>query len=159
MNELNASCWTKSAYDVSSQCDLQVNNMCEAFNKFILELRDKPIINLMEGIKVYLMQRIVSQMEKMLRYNGPICPKIQEIYEKIKREAGGWTPEWCGDDQYSLFEVSKNFEKFVVNINKRTCSCRKWDLNSIPCCHGVACLWQNNYNPEAYVAACYRYIV
>lgn len=133
--------------------------MCEAFNKFILELRDKPIINLMEGIKVYLMQRIVSQMEKMLRYNGPICPKIQEIYEKIKREAGGWTPEWCGDDQYSLFEVSKNFKKFVVNINKRTCSCRKWDLNSIPCCHGVACLWQNNYNPEAYVAACYRYIV
>lgn len=38
--------WTRSAYSTHTQCDLQVNNMCEAFNGAILEYRDKPIINL-----------------------------------------------------------------------------------------------------------------
>jgi len=37
-----ASKWTRSAYRTNTQCDLQVNNMSEAFNKTILDIHDKP---------------------------------------------------------------------------------------------------------------------
>jgi len=86
--------------------------MCEAFNKCILELRGKPIINLVEGIKVYLMMRIVRIREMMLKYCGPTYPKIQLILANIEKDAKAWTLTLCGDDQISLFEVSKNFQKF-----------------------------------------------
>ena len=45
-----------------------------------------------------------------------------------------------------------------MNINSRKCSCRKWELTGIPCCHAVACLWHNNYKPENYVVDWYKYV-
>ena len=78
--------------------------------------------------------------EMMLKYCGPTYPKIQLILANIEKDAKAWTLTLCGDDQISLFEVSKNFQKYVVNINNRKCSCRKWKLTEISCCHAVACL-------------------
>lgn len=92
----------------------------------------------------------------MRRYRGSICPRIQQVLEKNKRDAEGWAPNWVGDDGYSLFEVRRDPDKYVVNLSERSCSCRKWDLTGIPCCHGVACMWHNNYAPEDYVSIHYR---
>ncbi|RDY11933.1 hypothetical protein CR513_03346, partial [Mucuna pruriens] len=43
-------------------CDLQVNHMCESFNRTFLEYKDKPIISLVEGIKFYMTNRIAKHL-------------------------------------------------------------------------------------------------
>ncbi|MCI17653.1 defensin/CCP-like protein, partial [Trifolium medium] len=58
MKDVPPAMWTRSHFKLDTQSDLQVNNMCEAFNRAILEYRDKPIITLLEGIKHYLTKRI-----------------------------------------------------------------------------------------------------
>jgi hypothetical protein len=73
MCDLPASMWTRAAFSTHTCCDLQVNNMCEAFNSAILEYRDKPIISLVEGLKFYMTNRIVKLRDYMLRYEGDIC--------------------------------------------------------------------------------------
>ena len=50
LERLNPTAWTRYAFKVNTKCDLQVNNMCEAFNNVIMVYRDKPIITLLEGI-------------------------------------------------------------------------------------------------------------
>ena len=50
LDKLNPGAWTRSAFKLNTKCDLQVNNMWEAFNKAIIEYIDKPIISLLEGI-------------------------------------------------------------------------------------------------------------
>lgn len=40
--------------------------------------------------------------EQMMRYKGTICPKVQLIVEKNKKDIVGWTPNWSSGDQYSL---------------------------------------------------------
>ena len=50
LERLNPAAWTRSTFKVNTKCDLQVNNMCEAFNNVIMEYRDRPIITLREGI-------------------------------------------------------------------------------------------------------------
>jgi len=47
LEKLNPASWTRSAFKLSTKCDLQVNNMCEEFNNVIMEYRDKPIITLL----------------------------------------------------------------------------------------------------------------
>lgn len=158
MMDIPPKMWSRSAYSSHTQCDLQVNNMCEAFNSAILEYMDKIIINLIEGLKFYITNLFVSKRDKMLRYKGNICPLIQLMLEKANREADGWLPTWAGDDAYALFEVSKDVDRYVVNLGERTCSCRKWDLSGIPCCHAVAVTWYNNYVLEDFVETYYRYI-
>lgn len=52
------------------------NNLCESFNAYILEVRSKSIITMMESIKVSLMERIVNRRNKTRREleNSVVCP-------------------------------------------------------------------------------------
>jgi len=108
--------WSRSAFSTRTQCDLQVNNMCEAFNRAILGLREKPVITLLEGIKHYITVRIVKQRQMLERYNGEICPKIQVLIEKNKRSAGGWKATWHGDMEMVNFSVTNETDKYIVNL-------------------------------------------
>lgn len=158
MMEVPAKMWSRSAFSTDTVCDLKVNNMCEAFNRAILEWRDKPIITLIEGLKYYITNRIVKQRELMLKYRGAICPMIQQKLEVNKQKADNWIPMWNGDGGYTLFEVSRSqTDKHAVNLARKTCSCRRWDLSGIPCCHAITCMWHNHVAPEEYVHPCYRY--
>ncbi|XP_057415441.1 uncharacterized protein LOC130710255 [Lotus japonicus] len=149
--------WTRSAYSPHTHCDLQVNNMCEAFNRSILEHRDKPIITLLEGIKFYLTNRIVKQKDLMLRWrNSQLCPMIQQKLNTVKDHSHSWRPNWNGDIGDGLFEVQRDNDKYAVNLVQRTCACRRWDLTGIPCVHVVACMWYNNHIPENYVDISYK---
>lgn len=156
MCEVPPSMWTRAAYNIDTYCDLQVNNMCEAFNRAILEYRDKLIISLIDGLKFYMTNRIVKQRDLMLRYGGNICPMIQQNLEKSKKQADGWSPIWCGGIDYALFEVLNSRDKYVVDLKNKTYFCRRWDLSGIPCYHAVSCMWFNNNNPEDFVSAYYR---
>lgn len=156
MSQYAPGMWSRAGYSTHTNCDLQVNNMCEAFNFAIIDLRDLPIISLVEGLKFYISNRIVKLRDYMLRYQGDICPMIKKIVEKAKKDAVGWSPHWCGDRDYSLFSVTDGIDTYVVNLIERTCACRKWDLTGIPCCHVIAAIYYNQANPEDYVAHWYR---
>nr|XP_027190523.1 uncharacterized protein LOC113786690 [Cicer arietinum] len=127
--QLPPSMWTRSAFRTDTQCDLQVNNMCEAFNMAVLEYRDKPIITLLEGLKHYI---------------------------TAKRAAGCWFATWHGDDDFNLFSVTNGVDTYTVNLHTKTCACSKWDLTGIPCCHALVCIWHNKADPESYVSPYYR---
>ncbi|GJT31020.1 mutator type transposase [Tanacetum coccineum] len=43
-----------------AKCDLLINNICEVFNRQLVDGRDQPIITCLEYIKEYLMKRIVK---------------------------------------------------------------------------------------------------
>jgi hypothetical protein len=159
MSQYAPGMWSRAGYSTHTNCDLQVNNMCEAFNFAIIDLRDLPIISLVEGLKFYISNRIVKLRDYMLRYQGDICPMIKKIVEKAKKDAVGWSPHWCGDRDYSLFSVTDGIDTYVVNLIERTCACRKWDLTGIPCCHVIAAIYYNQANPEDYVAHWYRLVI
>ncbi|XP_057417051.1 uncharacterized protein LOC130711447 [Lotus japonicus] len=151
MKQIPIKQWSRAGYSTYPKCDLQVNNMCEAFNRAILEYRDKPIINMLEGLKFYLTNRIVKQRDMVIRYQGDLCPTIQKKLEVSKRDAAAWLPLSAGDPRNSLFEVTNGTWKYAVNLDAKSCACRRWDLTGIPCCHVVACIWYNNTRPEDFV--------
>ncbi|XP_016902695.1 uncharacterized protein LOC107991823 [Cucumis melo] len=57
-------------------------------------------------------------------------------------------------DQHE-FEVHHRKEQFVVNILNRTCSCRQWDLDLIPCSHACIALSTRNLNLHLYTDKLY----
>ena len=44
----------------------------------------------------------------------------------------------------------------MVNLTRKCCTCRVWDLKRISCKHGVAAIYKNLERPEDYVHACFR---
>ncbi|CAL8170158.1 unnamed protein product [Prunus armeniaca] len=68
LSRLDLMQWCKSHFKTHSKCDIPLNNMCEAFNKSILDARDKPIITLHERIRYYIMLLIANRKEAMEKW-------------------------------------------------------------------------------------------
>lgn len=60
--------WSKSHFSIWTKCDMLLNNLCECFNKYILEARGNPILTMMETIRTQLMQRIAIKKEAVEKY-------------------------------------------------------------------------------------------
>ncbi|OMO49392.1 Transposase, MuDR, plant [Corchorus olitorius] len=87
-----------------SKCDVIDNNMCECFNGVILEARHKPIISMLEDIRVYVMRRIVRNKKAGEKWKTNYGPRIIAKLEKIKTRAAKWEVEWNGDEEREDYE-------------------------------------------------------
>ena len=66
---------------------LLANNLSESFNAMILETRDKPILAMLEWIRVRLMTKQYKKMKGIEKYTRKVCPNIQDKLEKLKHES------------------------------------------------------------------------
>ena len=80
--------------------------MCESFNATILEVREKPIIKLLELVRGYIMKRIVSNREATSKWKNPVGPKFWKLLESSKTLAMDCISDYCGDMK---FEVCSTF--------------------------------------------------
>lgn len=78
--------WARSHFSTWPKCDMLLNNLYATFNNVILKTRDKPIITMLEIIRVIMMKRIHTQRDKVMRSNGEICPFVQKILENNKKK-------------------------------------------------------------------------
>ncbi|GJW94568.1 mutator type transposase [Tanacetum coccineum] len=118
-----------------AKCDLLINNICEVFNRQLVDGRDQPIITCLEYIREYLMKRIVVVQKVIAKTVGPLTPSVTKMPYK---------------------------DEYVVNMDRRVCSCRKWELTGIPCKDVVAAIYNMSENlvgvgiSEQWVHAAYR---
>jgi len=85
--------WSRSRFTPGAQCDTIVNNMSEAFNSVLVSTRTKPIIKMLEEIRLYLMNRWAANREKCQRYRRAICPKIYSRFESESKMTKNWIPK------------------------------------------------------------------
>ncbi|XP_075650040.1 uncharacterized protein LOC142620568 [Castanea sativa] len=119
----------------------------------ILKSRDKPILAMLEWIRVRLMTRLYAKKEGIEKYARKLCPSIQDKLEKLKVESRPFSATPVGS---FLYEVASQYERHVVDLVKKTCSCRYWDLNGIPCKDAITTIYTNIDIPEAYTHPCYH---
>ncbi|KAH7849908.1 hypothetical protein Vadar_024820 [Vaccinium darrowii] len=120
--------WSRHAFSGNSKTDTLLNNLCEGFNSTILEAREKPIISMVEDIRIYLMLRFHKNRTLIETVEGVLCPVIQKRLNKEITYSGKWTPLWSGDLK---FEVKGFFDTFTIDLEE--CSYRKWLLTESVC--------------------------
>ncbi|CAJ2636458.1 unnamed protein product [Trifolium pratense] len=94
--------WSKSYFTPEAKCDTLVNNMSEAFNSVIVGARAKPIVTMLEEIRVYMMERWETNRQKIGRYVESILPNIKKKLERETSFSNNWMVRPAG---YELFEV------------------------------------------------------
>ncbi|XP_060216806.1 uncharacterized protein LOC132644243 [Lycium barbarum] len=53
------------------------------------------------------------------------------------------------------FEIREGLYQHIVDISRRQCSCRVWQLKGIPCEHALAAIQFKRYDPLGYIDHCY----
>ncbi|KAL5574783.1 hypothetical protein UlMin_016482 [Ulmus minor] len=151
LSEKNPTHWCTTFLREETKCDMICNNMCEAFNSAIMQARDKPIITLLEMIRNYMMKRLSRKRAEIEKWKHPVGPKVFKYVEKMKSQSVYCTPVFSGNHTFQVQAGLHN--QYVVDLERRTCACRKWQLVGIPCSHAMSVLLTSHMNPFDYVDA------
>ncbi|GJZ52731.1 hypothetical protein Tco_0607616, partial [Tanacetum coccineum] len=141
--------WSRAFFETDRACDAVENGISECFNSLIVDARKKPIINMLEDIRIYIMERQKRMRDKHVLWSDEICPNIRKKVEIIKDKHRDWRVIPSGG---SKFEVRNGYEAFKVDEMNMTCSCRQWQLTGIPCAHGCAAIYFLHKDPDKYVS-------
>ena len=145
--------WARAYFGKEACSDAVENNMCEAFNGTIIEARCKTLIYMLEDIRLTVMVRMQKRRDAMKLWDDVYCPKTRFTLEKNKKEHRFWSTTYSGNNQ---FEVKNGPHGYVVDLNEKTCSCRLWELNGIPCPHSVSAIYYMKDDPDKYVSDWYK---
>ncbi|XP_017416406.1 uncharacterized protein LOC108327185 [Vigna angularis] len=107
----------RSRFTSTTQCDTLVNNMSEAFNSVLVNTRTKPIITMLEEIRLYMMKRWATNRSRVTSFKSSICPKILSRLQKEALLTKNWIPRLL-----EVRHVSQSGDKFVVDIDQYSCS-------------------------------------
>jgi len=86
--------WSRSRFTSQAICDTLVNNMSEAFNSVIIDARTKPIVSMLEDIRIYLMKRWAKNRKKVKGFKGSICPRITTRLREESALTKNWIPRY-----------------------------------------------------------------
>lgn len=76
--ERNLSNWTKSHLRTHSKNDILTNNLCEVFNKMLINDKEKLIMARLKDMQLGFMTRIEKCRTKMGMCRGRLCPRIKK---------------------------------------------------------------------------------
>ncbi|KAM3382251.1 hypothetical protein P3S68_007824 [Capsicum galapagoense] len=105
------------------------NNFTESFNSWILESRGKPILKMLEEIRVKIINRLREKKIEVSKWKEDFNPKCMELFTAKKKIAQFCTVNFNGDTGY---EVSESEDRHIVNLVDKKCTCRSWQLTGIP---------------------------
>ena len=104
-----------------SKCDVIVNNMAETFNAYVVHVRIKHLIDMLEDIRMALMEMIVMKRSIMEASKDDIDPTIRSKLQK-KKEVGNCFPVPVSN---KVFQVKHRLDSLVVDLNQDKYTCRK----------------------------------
>ena len=145
--------WCKAFFPTHVKSDMIVNNLCESFNAHIKDARDQPIITMLELIREYLMDRIQRRRAAMEKYKGSTGPLINEIVQTRVKHSSQWMPIWNALHGYQV--KGPRGAQFAVDMQKKYCTCRLWEVSGIPCCHAIAAIFMREEDPYNYLDRSY----
>ncbi|GJX21441.1 hypothetical protein Tco_0224118 [Tanacetum coccineum] len=91
LNKISPEHWSRAYFSGRAHYDLLINNVCEVFNRQVLDAVDSPIITFLEFMREYLMKRIVIVQKVIQKYDGPLTPTVSMLFNKIKEASTKYT--------------------------------------------------------------------
>lgn len=144
--------WCRAFFRAGACCSDTHNNLTESFNRTLKIARKKPFVQMMELIRRDAMKRVAIRFKTADHEVGTYTPKGRKEIAKACDEAQNcYSVGSTGGE----FEIVQNLNGYAVNMNLRTCACRKWDLTGIPCCHAVCAIRENGMEVEDFIADYY----
>nr|KAJ0217332.1 hypothetical protein LSAT_V11C300118470 [Lactuca sativa] len=140
--------WSRAFFQTGRCCDAVENEFSKSFNAVIVDARKKPIITMLEEIRLYMMDIVYNMKLKGQQWGNHICPEIRDKVNLLKKAQRHYQVLPSGLNQ---FEGRGAIDAYEVDLERKTCSCRLWQLNGYGCAHYVASISFLNRDVEAYV--------
>ena len=95
---------------------------------------------MLEEIRVKVMERMNHMRKFSEKWITDVAPMAMDILRKNAEIADNCEVKFNGD---LGFEIHDPPYKHVVDLRKKVCSCRSWQLKGIPCGHALTAIHYN----------------
>ncbi|CAL1389040.1 unnamed protein product [Linum trigynum] len=108
---------------------------------------------MLEGIRLYMMDRIVIKYNILIDTPNMLCPRIRKRVEKEKEVARLCVARQTLD---AKCEVKMGDLGCIVDLNDKSCTYGYRQLSGLPCCHAVSTISHLMKEVDDYVHPCYH---
>ncbi|XP_020876453.1 uncharacterized protein LOC110227218 [Arabidopsis lyrata subsp. lyrata] len=127
--------WTRS-HSYGERFNIMTSNVAESLNAVLKEARELPIVSTLEYIRGTLMTWFEKRREKATQHDKALTPKVEEIVQRNYERSTSYEVTKINNEQYEVKTTTGL--TYVVDLQKRTCTCEEFTLLQIPCSHAIA---------------------
>ena len=124
--------WCRAYFSSRCKCFMVDNNFTESFNSWILAARHKPIISMLEDIRLQAMNRIKENRKKTAHWISEWSPACMKVFQDWKEKCFGCKVVFNGVMGY---EIGEGQDKHTVLLDKTNTQCC-WTSSCAPVEHG-----------------------
>ncbi|KAL7600142.1 hypothetical protein Lser_V15G22071 [Lactuca serriola] len=142
--------WCRAYFSTGLACEAVENGIAECFNAIIVDARKKPLLTMLEEIRLYMMERAFNLKQEAENWVGEVCPSVVTKMEEFGEDIKSWHAVPSGVNEY---EVRNGFQNYGVNLKEKICACRLWELSGIPCVHAQVAILYTNQDPVNFISS------
>lgn len=151
LNQYHPHIWSRALFNTIAKCDYMHNNIAETYNSWIMNVKDLPVVELMDTIRNLIMQRYDKRRRIGDRLQGRILPAVIHELNASTRSLGHLKATPGANTSAEVVNMLDN-RRHVVHLLSRECTCREWQVSGKPCQHALRFICSNRQaNMEDYV--------
>ncbi|XP_038972954.1 uncharacterized protein LOC120105004 [Phoenix dactylifera] len=113
------------------------SNVAECFNSWILEARHLPIPQMVDHIRLQIMQMMHERRNQGYSIQTHLCPDAEKVLHK-NAEDGRRLSMFTSN--IMIYDVKDTNYSCKVDLQNCSCSCGEWRIFGMPCKHACACI-------------------
>ncbi|KAL5565694.1 hypothetical protein UlMin_028858 [Ulmus minor] len=138
--------WTRS-HTPCRQYNIMTTNISESFNAVLVKVRELPITAFVNKFRLLCQRWFHQRRTKASGCSFRMSPDVENKLEQRRDHAQTMAISVIRADQYT-FDVVDGDRNYCVDIALWICTCRKFQLDQLPCDHVLAVVRKTPY--EAY---------
>ncbi|XP_010424494.1 PREDICTED: uncharacterized protein LOC104709612 [Camelina sativa] len=141
---------SRAFFTFASTCEDVSNNFSESYNNAINQAREMPLVEMLESLRRQCMIRNAMRKKKAMSHQGKFILKVAATITEEQKHMLYCHVFPCGNGHY---EVTEHGQGFRVDMNAKTCACRRWSMTRIPCRHVLRIILKKKLKPEDFVVS------
>jgi hypothetical protein len=126
-----------SGFNPAIKCDYITNNNVEVFNNWIKDYKDLPVCDLVDKIRVMLMELFFRRRHVREKLNGKILSSITNILNAKTRGLDHLSLAKGGHYCAKVQDYNNVLMKHIVKADLKFCSCLEWKHTGRLCRHAL----------------------
>ncbi|XP_013689726.1 uncharacterized protein LOC106393588 [Brassica napus] len=151
LREADVCKWARSLFP-GSRYDIRTTNPAESINSVLRIPREYPVIPLLDSIRELLTRWFYERRLLSSKHLDPLTAKVEKKIDRRIVKA----------KEFQVYKVD-NFRSVVkgdiydcqVDLERRTCTCGKYDIGKIPCRHAIPAIYSRGMEVHRFTDALY----
>ncbi|XP_028760035.1 uncharacterized protein LOC114718769 [Neltuma alba] len=139
-----------NAFFAGARYNHLISNFGHQFYSWVSEAHELPITQMIDVLRGKMMEAIYTQRVESNQWMTKLTPSKEEMLQSESSVARSFQVLLL---QGSTFEVRGESVE-IVDVDHWDCSCKRWQIYGLPCCHAIAVIECIGRNPYDY---CSRY--